>query len=261
MKKDISMYVSKCLTCSKVKAEHQKPSGLLQQPEIPDWKWENITMDVIDKLPRTSIGHDSIWVIVDQLTKSAHFLAVREDYKIEKLAKLYINEIVARHGVPVSIISDRDKRLKAAQDRQKSYADNRQNPLEFSVDDKVLLKVLPRKGVIHFGKRSKLSPRYVGPFEIVERVGPVAYRLRLPQDLIGIHDTFHMSNLKKCLTDVNLHVPLEEVKIDNKLHFVKEPMEIMDRKVKKLKRSQIPIEKFVGILDEGQNLLGNEKTR
>ncbi|GJT40460.1 putative reverse transcriptase domain-containing protein [Tanacetum coccineum] len=108
MKKDIAMYVSKCLTCSKVKAEHQKPSGLLQQPEIPEWKWENITMDFINKLPRTRSGHDSIWVIVDRLTKSAHFLAVREDFKTEKLARLYINEIVARHGVPVSIISDRD---------------------------------------------------------------------------------------------------------------------------------------------------------
>nr|GFB71102.1 putative reverse transcriptase domain-containing protein [Tanacetum cinerariifolium] len=108
MKKDIAMYVGKCLTCSKVKAEHQKPSGLIQQPEIPEWKWENITMDFVNKLPRTRSGHDSIWVIVDRLTKSAHFLAVREDYKTEKLARLYINEIKARHGVPVSIISDRD---------------------------------------------------------------------------------------------------------------------------------------------------------
>ncbi|GKA66511.1 putative reverse transcriptase domain-containing protein [Tanacetum coccineum] len=102
------MYVSKCLTCSKVKAEHQKPSGLLQQLEIPDWKWENITMDFINKLPRTSSGHDSVWVIINRLTKSAHFLAVREDYKTEKLARLYINEIVARHGVPISIIYDRN---------------------------------------------------------------------------------------------------------------------------------------------------------
>nr|GEU91402.1 putative reverse transcriptase domain-containing protein [Tanacetum cinerariifolium] len=99
MKKDIAMYVSKCLTCSKVKAEHQKPSGLLQQPEISEWKWENIIMDFINKLPRTCSGHDSIWVIVDRLTKSAHFLAVLEDYKIKKLARLYINEIIARHGV------------------------------------------------------------------------------------------------------------------------------------------------------------------
>nr|GEZ88673.1 transposon Ty3-G Gag-Pol polyprotein [Tanacetum cinerariifolium] len=108
IKKDIALYVSKCLTCSKVKVEHQKPSGLLQQPENPEWKWENITMDFITKLSRTHSGHDLIWVIVDRLSKLAHFLAVREDFKTEKLARLYINEIVARHGVPVSIISDRD---------------------------------------------------------------------------------------------------------------------------------------------------------
>ncbi|GJV25838.1 putative reverse transcriptase domain-containing protein [Tanacetum coccineum] len=131
--------------------------------------------------------------------------------------------------------------LKTARDRQKSYADNRRKPLEFSIGDKVLLKVSPWKGVVRFGKRSKLSPRYVGPFEIIERVGPVAYRLRLPQDLVGIHDTFHVSNLKKCLANVNLHVPLEEVKIDDKLRFVEEPIKIMDREVKKLKQSWISI--------------------
>ncbi|GKD05373.1 putative reverse transcriptase domain-containing protein [Tanacetum coccineum] len=105
-------------------------------------------------------------------------------------------------------------------------------------------EVSPRKGVVRFGKRSKLSPRYVGPFEIVERVGPVAYRLRLPQELVGVHDTFHVSNLKKCLADVNLDVPLEEIKIDDKLHFVEKPMGIMDREVNKLKKkSRIPIVK------------------
>ncbi|GJZ47551.1 reverse transcriptase domain-containing protein [Tanacetum coccineum] len=313
----------KCLTCSKVKAEHQKPSGLLQQPKLPEWKWENITMDFIVNLPRTSSEHDGIWVIVDRLTKSAYFLTVREDFKMEKLARLYINEIVARHGVPVSIICDRGshfivivyytlapegisytrpeslydlslllslytnrlfdlstayhpetdgqsehtiqiledmlracaidfggnwdtylplvefsynnsyhtsvkcapfealygrkcrmpiawakERLKTARDCQKSYADNRRKLLEFSV----------------------------GPFEVIERVGPVAYRLCLPQELVGIDDTFHVSNIKKCLADVNFHVPLEEIKIDDKLRFVEEPIEIMDREVKKLKR-------------------------
>ncbi|GJT73668.1 putative reverse transcriptase domain-containing protein [Tanacetum coccineum] len=108
MKKEIAIYVNKCLTCAKVKAKHQRPSGLLQQPEIPEWKWEKIAMDFIIKLPRSSSGHDAIWVIVDRLTKSAHFLAIREDYSMEKLARLYIDEIVARHGVPISIISDRD---------------------------------------------------------------------------------------------------------------------------------------------------------
>ncbi|GJT21848.1 putative reverse transcriptase domain-containing protein [Tanacetum coccineum] len=111
MKRDIATYVSKCLTCSKVKAEHQRPSGLLQQPEIPEWKWDKITMDFITKLPRSKSGHDTIWVIVDRLTKSAHFLAIREDYSTEKLAKIYVDEIVTRHGVPVSIISDRDGRF------------------------------------------------------------------------------------------------------------------------------------------------------
>nr|GEU32856.1 putative ribonuclease H-like domain-containing protein [Tanacetum cinerariifolium] len=106
MKRDITEYVSKCLTCSKIKAEHQKPSGLLQQPEIPEWKWEKITMDLVTKLPKSSSGHDAIWVVVDRLTKSAYFLPIHEDYKTEKLARIYINEIVARHGVPVSIISD-----------------------------------------------------------------------------------------------------------------------------------------------------------
>ncbi|GKD20037.1 hypothetical protein Tco_1221740, partial [Tanacetum coccineum] len=127
--------------------------------------------------------------------------------------------------------------------RSKSYADNQRKPFEFSVSDKILLKVSPWKGVVRFGKRSKLSPRYVGPFQVVERVGPVAYRLHLPQELVGIHDTFQVSNLNKCLADVNLHVLLEEIKIDDKLRFVEEPIEIMDCEVKKLKRSWIPIVK------------------
>nr|GEY24083.1 putative reverse transcriptase domain-containing protein [Tanacetum cinerariifolium] len=111
MKKDIAEYVSKCLTCLKVKAEHQSPSGLLQQTEIPVWKWEGIAMDFVTKLPRTSSGHDTIWVIVDRLTKSAHFLPMREDYKMDRLARLYLNEIKARHGVLISVISDRDSRF------------------------------------------------------------------------------------------------------------------------------------------------------
>ncbi|GJT60201.1 hypothetical protein Tco_1003734 [Tanacetum coccineum] len=125
------------------------------------------------------------------------------------------------------------ERLKTTRDRQKSYADNWQNPLEFSVGDKVLLKVSPLKGVVRFSKRNKLSPRYVRPFKIVKRVGPLAYRLRLPRELVGIHDTFHVSNLKKCLADINLHVPLEKIMIDNEIHFVEEPIEGMDQEVKK----------------------------
>ncbi|GJT74289.1 reverse transcriptase domain-containing protein [Tanacetum coccineum] len=108
MKAIIAEYVGKCLTCSRVKAECQKPSGLLIQPEIPTWKWERITMDSVTKLPKTSSGHDTIWVIVDRLTKSAHFIPTRETDSMETLTRLYIKEIVSRHGVPISIISDHD---------------------------------------------------------------------------------------------------------------------------------------------------------
>ncbi|GJW59855.1 putative reverse transcriptase domain-containing protein [Tanacetum coccineum] len=111
MKADIATYVSKCLTCLKVKAEHQKPSGLLVQPEIPQWKWDNITMNFITKLPRTSSGYDTIWVIVDRLTKSAHFLPMKENDSMDKFTRLYLKEVVTRHGIPVSIICDRDGRF------------------------------------------------------------------------------------------------------------------------------------------------------
>ncbi|GJV00692.1 putative reverse transcriptase domain-containing protein [Tanacetum coccineum] len=111
MKADIATYVSKCLTCLRVKAEHQKPSGLLVQPEIPQWKWDNITMDFVTKLPRTQRGNDTIWVIVDRLTKSAHFLPMRETDPMDKLARLYLKEVVTRHGIPVLIICDRDPRF------------------------------------------------------------------------------------------------------------------------------------------------------
>ncbi|GJW11740.1 hypothetical protein Tco_1577567 [Tanacetum coccineum] len=135
------------------------------------------------------------------------------------------------------------ERLKTEQDRQKSYADKKRKPLKFNVGDRVLLKVSPWKGVVRFGKKGKLAPQYVGPFEIVERVGPVAYRLRLPQELSCIHDTFHVSNLKKCLAEKYLQVTLEEIKIDDRLYFVKELVEIVDMEVKRLKRSWIPIVK------------------
>ncbi|GJS53802.1 putative reverse transcriptase domain-containing protein [Tanacetum coccineum] len=286
---------------------------------------------------------------------------MREDYKVDRLARLYLNEIVARHGVSISIISDRDSlftsrfwqsmqkalgtrldmstayhpqtdgqskrtihtledmlrayvldfegswdvhlllvefsynnsyhssvrcapfealygrkfrslimwaearegqligselvqetiekisqinnRLKAACDRHKSYADKSRKPLEFSIGDYVMLKVSPWKGVVRFGKKWKLAPRFVGPFEIVEKVGLVAYRLRLPEELNGVHDTFHVSNLRKCLTDLTLQVPLGEIQVDVKLNFVEEPVEILDRGFKKLKWSRIAIVK------------------
>ncbi|GJT38034.1 putative reverse transcriptase domain-containing protein [Tanacetum coccineum] len=359
MKADIATYIDKCLTCAKVKAEHMKPSGLLQQPEIPEWKWEKVTMDFVSGLPRTPSGYDSIWVIVDRLTKSAHFLPMKKTDSIEKLAQLYLKEIVCRHGVPVSVISDRDSlftsrfwvslqkalgtqldlstayhpemdgqsertiqtledmlracvidfgsswdrhlplvefsynnsyhasikaapfealygrkcrspvcwsevgesqltgpelvrettekivqiknRLLTARSRQKSYADLKRRLTEFEVGDKVMLKVSPWKGVIRFGKRGKLSPRFVGPFKVIERIGPVAYKLELPDKLRGIHNTFHVSNLKRCFVNDDVVIPLDEVQLDNKLNFIEEPVEIMDRQVKRLKQSRIPI--------------------
>ncbi|GJT36163.1 putative reverse transcriptase domain-containing protein [Tanacetum coccineum] len=111
MKAEIATYVSKCLTCAKGKAEYQKPFGLLVQPVIPIWKWENITMDFVTKLPKTTSGQDTIWVIVDRLTKSAHFLSMKETDSLEKLTRQYLKEVVSRHGVPVSIISNRDSKF------------------------------------------------------------------------------------------------------------------------------------------------------
>ncbi|GJU24239.1 putative reverse transcriptase domain-containing protein [Tanacetum coccineum] len=135
------------------------------------------------------------------------------------------------------------KRIQAARDRQKSYADRRRKPLEFEVGDKVMLKVSPWKGVIRFGKRGKLNPRYIGPFKILDRVGTLAYRLELPEQLSRVHSTFHVSNLKKCFVDEPLAIPLDEIQIDDKLNFIEEPVEIMDREVKRLKQSRIPIVK------------------
>ncbi|GKA03656.1 putative reverse transcriptase domain-containing protein [Tanacetum coccineum] len=132
---------------------------------------------------------------------------------------------------------------KAARVYQKSYVDYRRKPLEFEVGDRVLLKVTPWKGVVCFGKKGKLAPRYVGPFEFLERIGLVAYRLRLPEELNSVHDTFHVSNLKKCLADATLHVPLNKINVDKTLRFIEEPVKIMDREIKKLKRKNITLVK------------------
>ncbi|GJU19906.1 hypothetical protein Tco_1153248 [Tanacetum coccineum] len=129
--------------------------------------------------------------------------------------------------------------MQAARNREKSYADLKRKPMEFQVRDKVMLKVSPWKGVVRFGKRGKL--RYVGPFKVLEQVGSVAYKLKLPQELSRVHNMFHVSNLKKCYADEPLVVQLDELHFDEKLHFVKELVEIMDREVKRLKRSRILI--------------------
>nr|GEX12142.1 putative reverse transcriptase domain-containing protein [Tanacetum cinerariifolium] len=287
-------------------------------------------MDFVTKLPKIVAGQDTIWVIVDRLTKSAHFLSMREDDALEKLTRQYLKEVVSKHGVPVSIILDRDgkftshfwkslnkalgtrldmsiayhpetdgqsertiqrlkdmlracvldfgkdwdkhlslaevgdrqltgpkiihetteeivqikSRIQAARNHQKSYADVRRKPLEFQVGDKVMLKVSPWKGVICFGKRGKLNPRYIRPFKISARVGTVAYRLELLKKLSRVHSTFHVSKLKKCMADELLAIPLDEIQVDDKLNFIEKPVEIMDREVKRLKQSRIPIVKI-----------------
>nr|GFA79356.1 putative reverse transcriptase domain-containing protein [Tanacetum cinerariifolium] len=288
MKADIANYVSKCLTGAKVKDEHQRPLGLLVQPKIPEWKWDNITMDFVMKLPESSQGYNTIWVIVDRLIKSAIFTPIGETDPMDKLARIYLKEGWVNHlplvefsynnsyhasikaasfkalygrkcrspicwtevrEVPIlspEVIQETTEqiiqikqRMQAARDRQKSYADLKRKPIEFQVEDKVMLKISPWKRVVHFGKRGKLNPRYVGPFKVLERIRDVSYKLNLPKELSRVHNTFHVSNLKKCHADEPLGVPLDGLHVDDKLYFVKEPMEIMDREVKRLKRSHI----------------------
>ncbi|GJS94592.1 putative reverse transcriptase domain-containing protein [Tanacetum coccineum] len=316
-------------------------------------------MDFVMKLSKLSQGYNTIWVIVDRLTKSAIFIPIRETDPMEKLARIYLKEVVTRHGIPVSIICDRNprfasnfwrslqkalgtnldmsttyhpqtdgqsertiqtlkdmlracvidfgkgwvnhlplvefsynnsyhasikaapfealyswkcrspvcwaevgevqltgpeivqetskkiiqikQRMQVARDRQKSYTDLNRKPMEFQVGDKVMLKVSPWKGVVYFGKRGKLNLRYVGPFKVLERVGDVSYKLELSEELSRVHNTFHVSNLKRCHADEPLVVPLDRLRFDDKLHFIEDPVEIMDREVKRLKRSRIPI--------------------
>ncbi|GJY73017.1 putative reverse transcriptase domain-containing protein [Tanacetum coccineum] len=267
----------KCLACAKVKAKHQRPSGLLVQPDIPQWKWD-----------KSSQGYDTIWVIIDRLTKSAIFVPIRETDPIEKLERMYLKEVVKRHPIPVLIICDRDLRftskfwrslqnalgtnldMSTAYHPQTDGQSERtiqtledmlcacaigfrkgwvnhlplvefsynnsyhasikaapfealygRKPMDFQVGDRVILKVLPWKGVVRFGKRGKLNPRYVRPFKVLEKVGSIAYKLKLPEELSRVHNMgFH-------------------------LQFVEEPVKIMDRKVKQLRRSRVPTVKVI----------------
>ncbi|GJY50576.1 putative reverse transcriptase domain-containing protein [Tanacetum coccineum] len=236
MKAVIATYVSKCLTCAKVKAKHQRPSGLLVQPEIPQWKWYNITMDFITKLPKSSQGYDTIWVIVDRLTKSVIFVLMRETGPMENLTRMYIKEVVTRHGIPVSIICDRDPRFASNfwRSLQKALGTNldmstayhpqtdgqSERTIQTLEDMLCCLVSIDLEGcTLQF--ESVIPPRYVRPFKVLEKVRAVAYKLELPQELSRVHNTFHVSNLKKCYTDKALAIPLDRSStFYDKLSFV-----------------------------------------
>ncbi|GJS92747.1 putative reverse transcriptase domain-containing protein [Tanacetum coccineum] len=290
MKAEIGTYVSKCLTCAKVKAEYQKKSGLLVQPVIPVWKWENITIDFVTKLPKTMSGQDTIWVIVDRLTKSAHFLPMKETDLIEKLMRQYLKEVVSRNGVSVSIIFDRDSKftshfwkslneaLGTQLDMSTAYHPQTDGQSERTIQT---LEYMRRAVVIDFWKGwirhlpvvEVGDAQLTGPeiiHETTEKIiqtkkriqaardrqksyadkrtflakeWTLAYQLKIPEQLSRVHNTFLVSNLKKCFVDEPLAIPLDEIQIDDKLNFIEEPVEIMDREVKRLKPSYILIVK------------------
>ncbi|GJS46990.1 putative reverse transcriptase domain-containing protein [Tanacetum coccineum] len=230
MKADIATYVSKYLTCAKVKAEHQKSLG----PQVV--------------ITRSGLLHG---VPVSIISNRDSRFAYGFWRSLQNALGTEVNMITAYHPEidgQITMQALRPHISKNFTDRSVdrifvgvNYADVRRKPMEFSVGDMVILKVSPWKGVIRFGKRGNLSPWYIGPFKIIERIGPVAYKLELPEKLHGIHNTFHVSNLKRCLADENLIIPLEEIQLDDKLHFIEEPVKIMDREVKQLKLSRIPI--------------------
>ncbi|WJX81407.1 hypothetical protein P8452_64294 [Trifolium repens] len=363
MKKDVAEYVASCLTCQKAKIEHQRPAGMLQSLDIPEWKWDSISMDFITGLPKTRRKHDSIWVIVDRLTKSANFLPVRTTDTAARLTDIYIAEIVRLHGIPSSIVSDRDPKftshfwktlhealgtklrlssayhpqtdgqtertnqsledllracvlddrgswddvlplieftynnsfhasigmapyealygrrcqtplcwyqdgesmivgpemvqqttdkvrkiramMKVAQDRQKSYADRRRRPLEFEEGDHVFLRVTPTTGVGRALKAKKLTPKFIGPYQILERVGKVAYRIALPPVLSLIHDVFHVSQLRKYTPDPSHVITPDDIQLRDNLSFEVPPIKIADRKMKRLRTKEIPLVKVI----------------
>ena len=368
MKGDVAKHVAKCIICQQVKAEVKKPSGLLQPLSVPQWKWEDISMDFIDALPRSKRGNTAIWVIVDRLTKVAHFLPVKSDRDAPKLAQLFMKEVVRLHGVPKTIVSDRDtiftsrfwrsfqealgselcmstayhpqsdgqteainkvledmlrayvldqggsweehlhlaeftynnsfqntigmapyealygkpclspmcwvesgerlvlgpdyikettekislirRRMATAQERQKKYADKKRKPVEYEVGDYVFIKVSPMKKVVRFGKQGKLTLRYVGPYKILERIGVVAYKLELPEELSAIHNVFHVSQLRRWVHDgTEILKKSTQVQINPDLVYEKEPVGIVAQDEKKLRNKTLKLVKIQWSLD------------
>jgi hypothetical protein len=351
MKREIASFISKCDICQRIKAEHQRPAGLLQPLQVPEWKWESVGMDFITGFPRSSRGNDSIWVIVDRLTKVAHFIPVKTTHRSDQLADLYLSRIVSLHGIPKTIVSDRGTQftsrfwkilhqalgtklafstayhpqtdgqtervnqiledmlracvlaygakwedclpfaefsynnsyqaslqmapfealygrkcrtplnwsetgdsqifgpdilqeaeekvrmireyLKAAQSRQKSYADKRRRELTFQIGDFVYLRVSPLKGMQRFQVKGKLAPRYIGPFKILDRRGEVSYQLEMPPELSEVHDVFHVSLLRKCLEvpekpEIFKNIDHRSVDINKDLTYREMPIRILE---------------------------------
>ncbi|KAA0036866.1 ty3-gypsy retrotransposon protein [Cucumis melo var. makuwa] len=332
MKREVAEFVSRCLVCQQVKAPRQKPAGLLQPLSIPEWKWENVSMDFITGLPRTLRGFYSdlgcsgqtyqisalrsgdacftskFWkglqtamgtrldfstafhpqtdgqierlnqVLKDMLRACALEFPGSWDSHLHLMEFAYNNSYQATIGMapfealygkccrsPVCLgevgeqrlmgpelvqstnetIQKIRSRMHTTQSRQKSYADVRRKDLEFVVGDKVFLKVAPMRGVLRFEKKGKLSPRFVGPFEILERVGPVAYRLALPPSLSTVHDVFHVSMLRKYVPDPSHVVDYEPLEIDENLSYTEQPVEVLAREVKTLRNKEIPLVKVL----------------
>nr|GEU77891.1 hypothetical protein [Tanacetum cinerariifolium] len=253
----------KCLICAKVKAEHQRPSRLLVQPAIPEWKWDNITMDFITKLPKSSqvsiiCDHDgrftsNLWRSFQKalgtdisMSTAYHPETNGQSERTIQTLEDMLRACVIDFGKGWRISTDwsgidprnngKDRPDQAENSScsgsKKSYANLKRKPMDFKVEDRVILNVSPWKGFVRFGKRGKLNPRYVEPFKVLAKVGKVAYMLEFPQELSRVYHTFHVSNMKKCYADEPLVMPLEGIHVDNKLQFVEKPVEIMEREIK-----------------------------
>ncbi|CAN6707881.1 unnamed protein product [Malus baccata var. baccata] len=245
-------------------------------------------MDFVTGLLKTLDGHDSIWVIVDRLTKSAHFIVVEKTYTLKRLARLFLDVIIKLHGVPVSIISNHDPRftshflgslhnamgtklsfstafhpqtdghIKMApyealygrkcrsplywdESRQRSYASPHRCEVTFDIGEYAFLRVSPMKGVFRFGRKGKLSPRYIGPFEVLERVGEVAYHLALPPELSHIHQVFHVSSLWRYRSDPSQVISYEPIQVKENLTYEECPIEIIGQREKALRTKTISL--------------------
>ncbi|XP_073045319.1 uncharacterized protein [Primulina eburnea] len=330
MKRDIADFISQCLSCQMIKAEHQRPAGLLQPLPIPEWKWDQITMDFVTGLPQLPGGFNSIWVIVDRLTKSAHFIPISHKYGVEKLAELYQKEIIRLHGIPTTIVSDRDPKftsrlwkklqeclgtklnfstaahpqtdgqsertIQILEDMLRActldfganwgkhlplvefsynnsyqssikmapyealYGRKCRSPLNWDMDEwrgtkngqerairpDIIQEAIDKIQLIRrTGKKGKLHPRFVGPFEVIERIGTVAYRLSLPENISGIHNVFHVSQLRKCKVDSAQLIDHQQIDLEDNLTYEEKPVKILDQRIKELRGRPIQLVKVL----------------